>query len=106
MKSTPTRTYVQRDRAKAAEANTRRIYEAGLALFTERPFDQITLGAVAERAGVGLQTVIRRVGTKDGLVRAVGTWMVPQISAARGERYATTAPLNSWRLPAASKVSR
>ena len=85
MKSTPTRTYVQRDRARAAEANTLRIYEAGLALFTERPFDQITLGAVAERAGVGLQTVIRRVGTKDGLVRAVGTWMVPQISAARGE---------------------
>ena len=85
MKSTPTRTYVQRGRAAAAEANTLRIYEAGLALFTERPFDQITLGAVAERAGVGLQTVIRRVGTKDGLVRAVGTWMVPQISAARGE---------------------
>ena len=86
MKSThATRTYVQRERARAAEANTLRIYEAGLALFTERPFDQITLGAVADRAGVGLQTVIRRVGTKDGLVRAVGTWMVPQIREARGE---------------------
>jgi len=85
VKSTPTRTYVQRDRAKAAEANTERIMQAGLALFVERPFDQITLGAVAERAGVGLQTVIRRVGTKDGLVRAVGTWMIPQVRAARGE---------------------
>ena len=85
MKSTATRTYVQRERAKAAEANTERIMRAGLALFIEHPFDQITLGAVAERAGVGLQTVIRRVGTKDGLVRAVGAWMVPQIREARGE---------------------
>jgi AcrR family transcriptional regulator len=85
VKSTATRTYVQRERAKAAEANTERIMQAGLALFVERPFDQITLGAVAERAGVGLQTLIRRVGTKDGLVRAVGTWMVPQIREARGE---------------------
>jgi AcrR family transcriptional regulator len=85
VKSTTTRSYVQRERARAAEANTRRIYEAGLELFVERPYDQITLGAVAERAGVGLQTVIRRVGTKDGLVKAVGAWMVPQIHEARGE---------------------
>ena len=84
MKSTATRTYVQRDRAKAAQANTERIMQAALDLFVERPFDQITLGAVAERAGVGLQTVIRRVGTKDGLVRAAGEWVDPQIQASRG----------------------
>ena len=84
MKSTASRTYVQRDRAKAAQANTERIMRAALELFAERPFDQITLGSVAERAGVGLQTVIRRVGTKDGLVRAAGEWVQPQILESRG----------------------
>jgi AcrR family transcriptional regulator len=84
MKSEATRTYVQRDRAKAAQANTERIMQAAVDIFVERPFDQITLGAVAERAGVGLQTVIRRVGTKDGLVRAAGAWMVPKIQESRG----------------------
>src|SRR3954451_822905 len=82
---TTPRRYRQRRRAEAAEANTERIMEAALDLFVERPLDQITLAAVAERAGVGLQTLIRRVGTKDGLARAVNAWTVPQIEATRGE---------------------
>jgi AcrR family transcriptional regulator len=85
VKSTATRTYVQRERARAAQANTERILQAALELFIERPFDQITLGAVAERAGVGLQTVIRRVGTKDGLVRAAQEWTGRQVQETRGE---------------------
>jgi AcrR family transcriptional regulator len=85
MKSEASRTYVQRDRARAAQANTERILQAAVDLFVERPYDQITLGAVAERAGVGLQTVIRRVGTKDGLVGAAGAWIEPQIRGSRGE---------------------
>ena len=85
MKSTVTRPYVQRDRARAAQANTERILQAALELFVERPFDQITLASVAERAGVGLQTVIRRVGTKDGLVRATAEWVDPQLQESRGE---------------------
>jgi AcrR family transcriptional regulator len=84
VKSTATRTYVQRDRAKAARANTERIMQAALELFVERPFDHITLASVAERAGVGLQTVIRRVGTKDGLVRAAGAWAETQVQETRG----------------------
>jgi AcrR family transcriptional regulator len=84
MKSTPTRPYVQRDRARAAQANTERILRAALELFTERPFEQITLASVAERAGVGLQTVVRRVGTKDGLVRATAEWVDPQVQESRG----------------------
>ena len=80
-----TRAYRQHRRAAAAEANTERILEAGLALFAELPFNQITLAAVAARAGVGLQTLIRRVGTKDGLVRAVNTWVAQQVGEERGE---------------------
>jgi AcrR family transcriptional regulator len=86
MKSaTGSRAYRQGVRAETAEANTQRILEAALELFAELPFDQITLGQVSERAGVGLQTLIRRVGTKDGLVSAVNEWIQPVIGSARGE---------------------
>ncbi|WP_041939571.1 MULTISPECIES: TetR/AcrR family transcriptional regulator [Frankia] len=81
----PSRAYRQRSRAETTEANTGRILRAATELFVERPFEHVTLPAVAERAGVGLQTVIRRVGTKDGLVRAVNRWIVPQIAATRGD---------------------
>jgi AcrR family transcriptional regulator len=83
--STTHRPYRQRRRAEAAEANTERILQAALDLFLERPWDQITLAAVAERAGVGVQTLIRRVGTKDGLSRAVNEWVGPQVAATRGD---------------------
>jgi len=83
--STAPRRYRQRRRAEAAEANTERILQAALDLFLERPWDQITLAAVAERAGVGVQTLIRRVGTKDGLSRAVNDWVRPQVAATRGD---------------------
>lgn len=64
---------------------TERIMQAGLELFLERPYDQITLGAVAERAGVGLQTLIRRVGTKDGLSLAINEWIAPRVREGLGE---------------------
>jgi len=83
--ATGSRAYVQRDRARAAAENTERIRRAALDLFAEQPFERITLAQVAERAGVGVQTVVRRVGTKDGLVRAVNAWVQPQVGAARGE---------------------
>jgi AcrR family transcriptional regulator len=90
-----TRTYRQTTRASAAAEKTERILDAGLALFMERPFDQVTLPAVAERAGVGLQTLIRRVGTKDGLVAAVNEWIVPQVEADRGEPTADPAAVTA-----------
>ncbi len=80
-----TRTYQQQARAEAAEARTESILRAAMELFAERPFDQITLAAVAERAGVGLQTLIRRVGTKDGLVRAVAAANQERIAGTRGD---------------------
>jgi AcrR family transcriptional regulator len=83
--ATATRNYRQHRRAAAAEANTERILAAALELFSERPFDQITLAEIADRAGVGLQTVIRRAGTKDGLARLVNAWVQPQVSESRGE---------------------
>jgi AcrR family transcriptional regulator len=83
------RAYHQTMRAAGAEANTERILRAAHDLWLERPYDQITLNAVAERAGVGVQTLIRRVRTKDGLARAVNAWVGPQIATDRGDAAAT-----------------
>jgi AcrR family transcriptional regulator len=80
-----TRSYRQDARAQATAEDTQRVIGAALELFLERPFDQVTLIAVAERAGVGLQSVIRRVGTKDGLVVMVNEWIGPQVAATLGD---------------------
>src|SRR4051794_8281772 len=80
-----TRSYRQGRRAEAAQERTDAILAAATELFAERPYELITLQDVAERAGVGLQTLIRRVGTKDGLVRAANEFNAVRIGAARGE---------------------
>jgi AcrR family transcriptional regulator len=73
----PVRTYVMRDRARTTAATGERILEAATQQFIEGPFSQLTLGAVAKRADVTVQTVIRRFGDKEGLVAA---------AAQRGQR--------------------
>ncbi|HET8588834.1 MAG TPA: TetR/AcrR family transcriptional regulator [Nakamurella sp.] len=83
--TTGQRPYRQRARARAADERTERIMRAADELFREVPFEQLTLAAVAERAGVGLQTLIRRVGTKDGLVRAAMQHGAPQLQRFRGQ---------------------
>lgn len=64
------RPYRMRARAEAAEATKMRILEACEAAFDAIPYDQITLAAVAERAGVSVQTVLRHFDTRDGLFLA------------------------------------
>lgn len=59
-----------RARAEATAATRERILAAVEACFDELPFDEITLGAVAERAGVSVQTVLRHFGSRDGLFMA------------------------------------
>lgn len=57
-------------RAKAAEATRERILEATEEVFDERRIDEVTLDAVAQRAGVAVQTVLRHFGSRDGLLMA------------------------------------
>jgi len=57
-------------RAEAAAETGRRILEAVIELHRERYFDQISLEDIAERAGVTVQTVIRRFGNKEQLIEA------------------------------------
>jgi AcrR family transcriptional regulator len=64
------RPYRMRARAEAAAETGRRILEAVIELHMERFFDQVSLEDIAERAGVTVQTVIRRFGTKEQLIES------------------------------------
>jgi AcrR family transcriptional regulator len=57
-------------RATSAAATGERILDATAEAFWERPSEHVSLDEVARRAGVSVQTVIRRFGGRDGLVAA------------------------------------
>lgn len=54
-------------RAQAARATANRVLDVAVALFTERPYDDVSLDDVAERAQVAKRTVLRRFGSKEEL---------------------------------------
>ncbi len=64
------RPYRMRARAESAAETGRRILEAVIELHRERFFDQVSLEDIAERAGVTVQTVLRRFGSKEQLIEA------------------------------------
>ncbi len=70
MESSATRGYRMVARAESASETGDRILDAATEAFWERPSDQISLEAVADRAGVSVRTVIRRFGGKEGLFAA------------------------------------
>jgi AcrR family transcriptional regulator len=57
-------------RAESAAATGERILDAAVEAFWEPPVGQASLDEVARRAGVSVQTVIRRFGGRDGLLAA------------------------------------
>ncbi len=67
----PKRAYRQSARARAAEATGERILDAFARHLRENWFDEIRLEDVAGEAGVSVQTVIRRFGSKEGLLDAM-----------------------------------
>jgi AcrR family transcriptional regulator len=77
------RPYRMTARAQAAEATAQAIIAAARALFTERPYDQVSLPVIAERAGVTVQTVLRRFGSKEDLFAAAAQQRSGQIRADR-----------------------
>lgn len=79
------RPYRMSARAVAAEETGRRLVEAMQTLFAERPYPEITLEAVAERAGVTLQTLLRRFGSKAGLLAAAAESGAASVDAQRDE---------------------
>jgi AcrR family transcriptional regulator len=72
-------------RAEAAQATADRTVQAALELFTDRPFDDVSLDEVAARAGVAKRTVLRRFRAKDELFAAAMDHAVERMTAERDE---------------------
>lgn len=64
------RPYRMGARAESAAATGEKILDAADAVFDQGPIEEFTLNAVAERAGVTVQTILRRFGTRNGLLLA------------------------------------
>jgi AcrR family transcriptional regulator len=78
------RPYRMRARADATAATGERILDAAEASFFAGEGEEPTLAEVAERAGVSVQTVLRRFGNRDGVFTAAIARMAAQVSLQRG----------------------
>jgi AcrR family transcriptional regulator len=76
------RPYRMQARADAQAATRARIVDAAVELFMAGWYDEVTLRAIAQAAGVSLQTVINHFGTKDELF----TIALKRFSAERREQ--------------------
>ncbi|GAA3899415.1 TetR/AcrR family transcriptional regulator [Microbacterium invictum] len=62
-----------------------RILQATLVRISSAYYDDVTLDQIAADAGVTVQTVLRRFGSKEGIVRALSESMTPDVTAQRDE---------------------
>jgi AcrR family transcriptional regulator len=83
MKDKGVRPYRMTARAEAAEQTGQRIIDAMLGLYADVPYDRIRLEDVAGQADVTVQTVIRRFGTKHGLLAATVERELARLAADR-----------------------
>jgi AcrR family transcriptional regulator len=65
------RTYTMTDRADSVAETRQRVVVAARALFAERWYDDVTLGQIADAAGVSHQTVLNHFTSKEGVFSAV-----------------------------------
>jgi AcrR family transcriptional regulator len=68
----PKRQYRMVARAEAAEATRERLLASAWSHFSDRPYDDVRLADVAADAGVSVQTLHTRIGSKDALF--VAAW--------------------------------
>lgn len=85
---TSRRPYRMRARAEAVEATRQRIARSALDRFLAQPYDEVTIAAVADDAGVSHQTVLNHFESKDGLFTAAAA----RFSAEARGRRARSAP--------------
>lgn len=79
-----TRGYEMQARAAAAERTGEAILAAAIELFWERPTVDLSLDDVAARAGVSTRTILRKYGSKEGLLAAAGEREMASVGAQRG----------------------
>ena len=72
-------------RAETAAETARSILAATIELYGERFYDQISLEDIAERAGVTVQTLIRRFGSKEEMISAAAAATRATIRSQRDE---------------------
>lgn len=78
------RAYQQTVRAEQTTANVERMVEATVGLLESTPrVRDVTLDVVAARAGVTVRTILRRFGSRDGLLDAAFQRMAQNIGAKR-----------------------
>lgn len=83
MKLEPGRPYRMVARAEKVSRTGEAIIAASLALYHEMWLDEITLEKVAAKAGVSTKTLMRRYGSRDGLVAAVGRTLAERVADQR-----------------------
>jgi AcrR family transcriptional regulator len=83
MEAAGKRRYRMVARAESAQATAERVLTVALALFTERPYEEVSLDTVAEQAGVTKQTILRRFGSKEELFAGAMELAITQIEPQR-----------------------
>jgi AcrR family transcriptional regulator len=78
------RSYRMEARAKSTEATRRKILDAVEIAFEDLFYDEITLAAIAERAGVSVQTVLRHFDSKESLFTASYLHTAEKMGSDRG----------------------
>jgi AcrR family transcriptional regulator len=77
------RAYTMTSRAQSAEETRRRILQSMFDLQSRRLASEVSLDAVAEEAGVSVQTVLRHFGNRSGLFDATMRFANEQIAEER-----------------------
>lgn len=77
------RSYTMTTRARATEDTRRRILRAAFELQSQRLASEIGLEAVAEEAGVSVQTILRHFGSRAGLFDEAVTFANAQVADER-----------------------
>lgn len=73
-------------RADSAAQTGERIVNAAKRAFLDAQFDEATLTTIAQDAGVTVQTVVRRFGSKEGLFEAVAAREIDRVRSERTVR--------------------
>lgn len=91
--NTEKRPYDMSTRARRAAATEQRILQAVHAIWREESIQDITLDKVAERAEVTVRTILRKYGSKEGLLEAAIERGIPE--AQRRRQHARVGDIDS-----------
>lgn len=78
------RLYRKTKREQDQQLTRTRILHAGRDAFFSRPYEEVTLGAVAAAAETTVQTVLNHFRSKENLLVAVAEFMRPEVEKLRG----------------------